>query len=63
MTDPKFETREAVMDAALIRMKRAHDRGTGCYLTPEMIVVLGTSILCEAWESAAHSHLFEGDRT
>jgi hypothetical protein len=35
---------------ALNRMRRAHDRGTGCHLTAEMIAGLGTTFLAQTWE-------------
>jgi hypothetical protein len=38
-----------IIHDALNRMKRAHDRGTGCHLTPDMIRALGLSMLAEAW--------------
>lgn len=34
---------------ALNRMKRAHDRGTGCHLTADMINALGVTIVGQAW--------------
>lgn len=34
---------------ALNRMKRAHDRGTGCHLTAEMVRSLGVSGLAQTW--------------
>lgn len=38
-----------LMGDALLRMKRAHDRGTGCRLTPEMLDALAVSIIGEWW--------------
>lgn len=35
--------------AALDRMKRANDRGTGCHLTAEMIRELGFTSIGETW--------------
>jgi hypothetical protein len=43
-------------DKALLRMKRASDRGTGCYLTPEMIDALSCTVLAEWWGDAAYAH-------
>lgn len=40
--------------AALLRMKRASDRLTGCYLTPGMIDALSSSVIAEWWDEAAH---------
>ncbi len=37
------------MQDALTRMKRAHDRGTGCHLTAEMIAGLGLTFLAQTW--------------
>lgn len=34
---------------ALDRMKRAHDRGTGCHLTADMIAGLGVTMIAECW--------------
>jgi hypothetical protein len=34
---------------ALNRMRRAHKRRTGCYLTAEMIASLGVSFVAQAW--------------
>lgn len=34
---------------ALDRMRRAHERGTGCRLTAEMIAALGLTFLAEIW--------------
>lgn len=34
---------------ALNRMRRAHERGTGCHLTTEMIVGLASTHLAEVW--------------
>jgi hypothetical protein len=39
---------EAAHDA-LDRMRRAHQRGSGCYLTAEMIQSLGLTVLGELW--------------
>lgn len=35
---------------AFDRMKRAHERGTGCHLTAEMIEALSISFLGEVWD-------------
>lgn len=35
---------------ALNRLKRAHDRGTGCHLSAEMVQCLGLTIFGEMWE-------------
>jgi hypothetical protein len=35
--------------AALDRLKRAHDRGTGCHLTAEMIRGLGLTSIATTW--------------
>jgi hypothetical protein len=37
-------------------MKRASDRGTGCYLTPEMMDALSCTMLAEIWCEAAEAH-------
>lgn len=34
---------------ALNRLKRAHDRKTGCHLTADMVQSLGLSFLAETW--------------
>jgi hypothetical protein len=34
---------------ALNRMRRAHDRGTGCHLTADMIHALSCSMLGQMW--------------
>ena len=34
---------------ALDRMRRAHERGTGCHLTAEMIGALGCTFLAQTW--------------
>ena len=34
---------------ALNRMRRAYERGTGCYLTVEMIRELGVTFLGQIW--------------
>lgn len=34
---------------ALNRMRQAHERGTGCRLTAEMIAALGLTFLAETW--------------
>jgi len=34
---------------ALNRMKRAHERGTGCHLTWEMVAALSVSIIGQMW--------------
>lgn len=38
---------------ALNRMKRAHDRGTGCHLTRDMIASLYLTFFGEVWDSDA----------
>lgn len=35
---------------ALDRMKRAHSRRTGCYLTAEMVAQLGLTVIGQMWE-------------
>lgn len=35
---------------AFDRMKRARDRGTGCYLTADMIHELGITFLGQVWD-------------
>lgn len=35
---------------ALNRMKRAHDRGTGCHLTAAMLDSLAVTMIGEMWE-------------
>lgn len=37
---------------ALNRLKRAHERGTGCHLTAEMVGSLSLTFLGEAWHEA-----------
>jgi len=37
---------------ALNRMRRAHDRGTGCHLTAEMIQSLALSLVGQIWAEA-----------
>lgn len=34
---------------ALNRMRRAHDRNTGCHLTAEMVASLGVTFLAQIW--------------
>lgn len=34
---------------ALNRMRRAHDRGTGCHLTADMIRSLGVTLIGQMW--------------
>jgi hypothetical protein len=34
---------------ALNRLRKAAERGTGCYLTPEMVAGLATTHLAETW--------------
>jgi hypothetical protein len=46
---------------ALNRMKRASNRGTGCYLTAEMVAGLGLTFIAEAWEEDDPRDLIEGD--
>jgi len=38
---------------AFDRMRRAHERGTGCHLTAEMIAALGITFLGEVWAQDA----------
>lgn len=40
---------ESQSDAALLRMKRAHERGTGCHLTAEMLQALSVTLVGEWW--------------
>lgn len=35
---------------AFNRMRRAYRRGTGCYLTAEMIASLSVTFVAQAWE-------------
>lgn len=35
---------------ALNRMRRSHERGTGCYLTPVMVEELSLTIFGEIWQ-------------
>ena len=44
---------QALQGAALKRMRRAHERGTGCTLSAEMIEALACSTLGEWWEHVA----------
>lgn len=37
---------------ALNRMKRAHDRKTGCYLTREMVYSLSLTSIAQTWAEA-----------
>lgn len=50
MPDHEFH-RDAMGPAhdALDRMRRAHERGTGCRLTPDMIEALGRSSIGQMW--------------
>lgn len=47
------ETWRTEADKALDRMKRAHERGTGCHLTAEMIRGLGLTFLAQTWNEDA----------
>lgn len=38
--------------AALERMRRASERGTGCHLTAEMIRALSLSLIAQMWSEA-----------
>lgn len=38
-----------VAQDALNRMRRAHNRGTGCHLTAEMIANLSITVIGEIW--------------
>jgi len=49
--DDGLDARSKLYDEALLRMKRAHDRGTGCYLTPEMIDAMSVMVIGEWWGS------------
>lgn len=46
----------------LNRMRRAHERGTGCHLTAEMIASLAVTIIGQAWnepdprDATPHQH-------
>ena len=40
---------EALVHDALNRMNRAHERGTGCHLTREMIEALSVTFMGEVW--------------
>lgn len=42
-------------DEALRRMHRAFQRGTGCYLTPEMIRSLKVTVIGEWWANVEPS--------
>lgn len=44
-----------VAKQALTRMRRAHDRGTGCRLTADEIVCLGTTIVGQLWSEFGHN--------
>lgn len=47
---------------ALDRMRRAHQRGTGCHLTAEMIAALGVTFLGQAWsEDRPSTHMVNGE--
>jgi hypothetical protein len=39
----------ALAHDAFNRMKRAHERGTGCHLTAEMIAALSVTFMGEVW--------------
>jgi len=45
------ETLWAAQDA-LDRMRRAHERGTGCHLTAEMIHAFACSMIGQMWAEA-----------
>jgi hypothetical protein len=49
MTDEVRELRASI-NAALDRMKRAHERGTGCHLTADMIQSLSVSVVGHLWD-------------
>lgn len=52
MTTPPMSGDTSLEDAingALNRMKRAHERRTGCHLTAQMIEGLGITFLAETW--------------
>jgi len=60
MTDPNQIAQEAADDhrrtfiAAMKRMERARDRGTGCHLTAEMVwAISGISSWCEDYETVS----------
>lgn len=53
MADKSTERWDTVARAALARMRLAHKRGTGCYLSAEMIQCLALTFLGEAWEDVA----------
>jgi len=40
----------AATQDALNRMKRAHERNTGCHLTAEMINALACTVIGQAWD-------------
>jgi len=42
---------EDLAQDAFTRMARAHDRGTGCHLTADMIAALSVTFLGEVWSS------------
>ncbi|WP_062233087.1 hypothetical protein [Aureimonas sp. N4] len=46
----KLENPLPQAQAALDRMKRANDRGTGCHLTTEMIRELSLTIIGQWWD-------------
>ncbi len=39
-----------LVEEALKRMKRAHERGTGCHLTKEMIQTLSVTLIGQWWD-------------
>jgi hypothetical protein len=49
MTDRQRKVSDGAHDA-LNRMKRAYDRHTGCYLTPQMIDSLGVTVIGSIWD-------------
>lgn len=56
-TEPDWRDASArtlkLQGAALQRMKRAYDRGTGCTLSAEMLAALACSTIGEWWENVA----------
>lgn len=54
--DSDATTRLYAAQDALNRMRRAHDRGTGCYLTSAMIKSLSLTVFAEVWEQADPRH-------
>lgn len=50
MKDDHFAAQTKLYGQALLRMKRAHDRGTGCRLTSEMIEAMSVMLIAEWWD-------------